>query len=115
MLNIFNDHDYNRSVITIVAAIDSISERTAVFVHLCPKCCRTLISCGSPREERRQLLAAALGIQSLFPALQSSERGRNPLISFVTDLNTLQKKKSGQTFFLAEIRVKSYISFTASS
>lgn len=32
MLNIFNDHDYNRSVITIVAAIDSIGERTAAFV-----------------------------------------------------------------------------------
>lgn len=26
VLNIFNDHDYNRSVITIVASIDSISK-----------------------------------------------------------------------------------------
>lgn len=36
MLNIFNDHDYNRSVITIVSAIDSIRE---VVLSTCEKAC----------------------------------------------------------------------------
>ncbi|KAK7938401.1 hypothetical protein WMY93_001727 [Mugilogobius chulae] len=36
VLNIFNDHDYNRSVITIVSAIDSISE---VVLSACEKAC----------------------------------------------------------------------------
>lgn len=36
VLNIFNDHDYNRSVITIVSAIDSIRE---VVLSACEKAC----------------------------------------------------------------------------
>uniref|UniRef100_A0A8C6T956 Zgc:153901 n=1 Tax=Neogobius melanostomus TaxID=47308 RepID=A0A8C6T956_9GOBI len=36
VLNIFNDHDYNRSVITIVSAIDSISE---AVLSACEKAC----------------------------------------------------------------------------
>ncbi|XP_035459969.2 formiminotransferase N-terminal subdomain-containing protein isoform X1 [Scophthalmus maximus] len=36
VLNIFNDHDYNRSVITIVASIDSIRE---VVLAACEKAC----------------------------------------------------------------------------
>lgn len=36
VLNIFNDHDYNRSVITIVSAVDSISE---VVLSACEKAC----------------------------------------------------------------------------
>lgn len=34
MLNIFNDPDYNRSVITIVASVDSVSK------------CRPFYTCG---------------------------------------------------------------------
>uniref|UniRef100_A0AAV2JYD7 Formiminotransferase N-terminal subdomain domain-containing protein n=1 Tax=Knipowitschia caucasica TaxID=637954 RepID=A0AAV2JYD7_KNICA len=36
VLNIFNDHDYNRSVITIVSAIDSIRE---AVLSACEKAC----------------------------------------------------------------------------
>ncbi|XP_038575519.1 formiminotransferase N-terminal subdomain-containing protein isoform X2 [Micropterus salmoides] len=36
VLNIFNDHDYNRSVITIVASIDSIGE---AVLSACEKAC----------------------------------------------------------------------------
>ncbi|XP_030614291.1 formiminotransferase N-terminal subdomain-containing protein isoform X2 [Archocentrus centrarchus] len=36
VLNIFNDHDYNRSVITIVASIDSISE---AILSACEQAC----------------------------------------------------------------------------
>ncbi|KAJ0070476.1 hypothetical protein NL108_011650, partial [Boleophthalmus pectinirostris] len=45
VLNIFNDHDYNRSVITIVSAIDSIRE---VVLSACEKAC-TLIDMRSHR------------------------------------------------------------------
>ncbi|XP_029980053.1 formiminotransferase N-terminal subdomain-containing protein [Sphaeramia orbicularis] len=39
VLNIFNDHDYNRSVITIVASIDSIRE---VVLSACEKACELI-------------------------------------------------------------------------
>ncbi|XP_072296270.1 formiminotransferase N-terminal subdomain-containing protein [Eucyclogobius newberryi] len=45
VLNIFNDHDYNRSVITIVSAIDSISE---AVLSACEKAC-SLIDMRSHR------------------------------------------------------------------
>ncbi|KAM7380891.1 hypothetical protein PAMP_004161 [Pampus punctatissimus] len=43
VLNIFNDHDYNRSVITIVSSIDSIRE---AVLSACEKACRLLDMCA---------------------------------------------------------------------
>ncbi|XP_019955196.2 formiminotransferase N-terminal subdomain-containing protein [Paralichthys olivaceus] len=43
VLNIFNDHDYNRSVITIVASIDSIRE---AVLSACEKACGLIDMCA---------------------------------------------------------------------
>ncbi|XP_058468432.1 formiminotransferase N-terminal subdomain-containing protein isoform X2 [Solea solea] len=43
VLNIFNDHDYNRSVITIVSSIDSISE---AVLSACEKACGLIDMCA---------------------------------------------------------------------
>lgn len=78
VLNIFKDHDYNRSVITIVAAVDTIG-----------KCALTTFVLSL--QWYYQAPSGTGGFNLSFPALQSYKREWNWLI--VMDL------KSGQTFF----------------
>lgn len=90
VLNIFNDRDYNRSVITIVAGVDSISKcRTSTsLIH-------SLFLLGDDSQ---------LPLRGFRPRPSSTnppERGeQNPLISFVTDLNT---EKYEEEHFLLKI------------
>lgn len=89
MLNIFNDHDYNRSVITIVGSVDSISEYDFHIAHLLSV---------SPE--------SLLPLQGFSPPslFRKSPRGKkNPLISFVTDWNS---QKYEDEHFVLKITVK---------
>lgn len=107
VLNIFNDHDYNRSVITIVASIDSISESRSVHTFVV----KYLFHSFSWGKRRVSYFAAALLLLQGFsscPLLSNPLRGKkNPLISFVRDLNT--KKNSGWTFFWQRSQRKVYL------
>lgn len=87
VLNIFNDHDYNRSVITIVATINSISKSSFYF----PCNVFHIHTCSRETDE--------------WVHLQFS----NPLISFVRDLNThtkKTKKNEGEPFSKTNHREK---------
>lgn len=89
MLNIFNDHDYNRSVITIVGSVDSISEYDFHIAHL--------LSVSSE---------SLLPLQGFSPhpcSVNPREGKKNPLISFVTDWNS---QKYEDEHFVLKITVK---------
>ena len=53
MLNIFNDRDYNRSVVTIVAPIDGVGEHS--FTSFLPR----------GEEEERQLHVVSVPLKNL--------------------------------------------------
>lgn len=105
VLNIFNDHDYNRSVITIVASIDSISKSLSVHTFVV----KYLFHSFSWGKRRVSYFAAAL---LLLQGFSSCPLLSNPLRGKKKSFNKLcqgfkHKKKFRMNIFLAKITEKS--------
>lgn len=108
VLNIFNDHDYNRSVITIVASIDSISKSLSVHTFVV----KYLFHSFSWGKRRVSYFAAALLLLQGFsscPLLSNPLRGKKKSFNKLCQGFKHTKKNSGWTFFWQRSQRKVYL------